>query len=208
VKELIIIGADIEIIELIVSIDRYTIIGIIDKNLSGKYYDFNILGNDDFLLVNKDKYLSAGLAITLDDVIIKAKLYERFKSHGFLFPKLISPKAIISKYATLRDGVLIQNGVNIGPNASIGILSKINVNANIMHDGILGDFNTVAPNAVTLGYIETGYNVFIGANATILPHCKIGNNIVIGAGAVVTKNLESGFIYSGCPAKMLKPINS
>jgi sugar O-acyltransferase (sialic acid O-acetyltransferase NeuD family) len=207
-NKLIIVGADIEIIELILDIGRYSILGIVDKQLSGKYYDFDILGDDDFFLMQKDKYISTRLVITLDDVKLREKLYEKYKANGFSFTQVISHKAMISKYATIREGAIIQNGANIGPGVSIGKLTKINVNANIMHDGEIGDFNTIAPNAVTLGYIKTGPNVFLGSNAVLLPHVKISNNVIIGAGAVVTKNLESGYIYTGCPAKKIKPISN
>lgn len=203
---LIILGADIEIIELIEDIGGFLITGIVDKHLSGKYYNYNIIGDDDFFLKHKDKYLSAGLVLTLDDVIIKEKLYDKYKASGFSFPQIISKKSFISKYADIKEGVIIQNGVNIGAGVSIGKVSKINVNANVMHDGVIGSFNTIAPNAITLGYSETGSNVFLGANAVLLPRCKVSSNVIIGSGAVVTKNLESGWVYTGCPATKYKMI--
>lgn len=208
-NQLIIIGADIEIIELILNIGKNLIIGIVDKNLNGKYYGYSILGDDDYyLLQHKEEYLSMKLVITLDDVKIKEKLYEKYNSAGFSFEQVISPGARISSYSRFKEEVIIQSGANIGPNTSIGKISKINVNANIMHDVIVGDFNTIAPNAVTLGYVETGSNVFLGANSTIMPRCKIGSNIILGAGAIVTKNLESNFTYYGIPAVKKEPFKT
>lgn len=49
--------------------------------------------------------------------------------------------------------------------------------------------------------IDVGNNVFIGADTTILPGVKIGDNSIIGAGAVVTKDLPSGFLWGGIPAR-------
>lgn len=46
-----------------------------------------------------------------------------------------------------------------------------------------------------------GNNVFLGANATILPGVRVGDNVIIGAGAVVTKDVESGMVVCGNPAK-------
>jgi maltose O-acetyltransferase len=43
--------------------------------------------------------------------------------------------------------------------------------------------------------------VFIGPRAIILPGITIGKGAVIGAGAVVTKNVDSGSIVGGIPAK-------
>lgn len=205
-NDIIIIGADIEIIELIVSIGEHSIVGIIDKYLTGEYYGYKILGNDDFLLQNKYNYPGVSLVITLDDIFTKRLLYDIYKENEFSFARLISPKAIISGLTNIKEGAIIQHSTNVGPNVSIGKLTKINVKANLMHDAGIGDFNTIAPNAVTLGYVETGTSVFVGANATILPRCKIGSEVFIGAGAVVTKNLQSGYKYSGFPARKLGPI--
>lgn len=52
-----------------------------------------------------------------------------------------------------------------------------------------------------------GDNVWIGGNAVILPGVTIGDNCVIGAGSVVTKNVESGTVVGGNPAKFIKRIN-
>lgn len=54
-----------------------------------------------------------------------------------------------------------------------------------------------------VGCIEIMDNVFIGANCTILSDVRIGNNVIVGASSVVTKDLESGGVYAGCPAKRI-----
>ena len=54
--------------------------------------------------------------------------------------------------------------------------------------------------------ITIGSNCWFGSNVTILPGVVIEDNVVVGAGSVVTKNLESGAIYAGNPAKKLRDI--
>ena len=44
----------------------------------------------------------------------------------------------------------------------------------------------------------------IGANATILCGITIGENAMIGAGSVVTKDVPSGEVWVGNPAKPIK----
>ena len=53
--------------------------------------------------------------------------------------------------------------------------------------------------------IKIGNNVMVGLNTIILPGVTIGDNVIIGAGSVITKNVDSGVIVAGVPAK---PIGS
>lgn len=54
-----------------------------------------------------------------------------------------------------------------------------------------------------VGCIEIMDNVFIGYNCTVLPNVRIGSNVIVGASSTMTKNLESGGVYAGCPAKQI-----
>ena len=53
------------------------------------------------------------------------------------------------------------------------------------------------------GCIEVCDNVFIGSDCVILPGVKIGKNTVIGAGAVVSRDLPSGYVWGGVPARKI-----
>ena len=54
--------------------------------------------------------------------------------------------------------------------------------------------------------ITIGNDCWFGGNVTILPGVTIHDNVVVGAGSVVTKDLESGAIYVGNPARKLRDI--
>ena len=49
-----------------------------------------------------------------------------------------------------------------------------------------------------------GKRYFIGANAIIMCGVRIGDNVVVGSGAIVTKDVPSGCIVAGNPAKIIK----
>lgn len=55
-------------------------------------------------------------------------------------------------------------------------------------------------------YLDTfiGKRCFVGANAIIMPGIHIGDNVIIGSGAIVTKDVPSGSIVVGNPAKIIK----
>lgn len=53
------------------------------------------------------------------------------------------------------------------------------------------------------GKIEIHSNVFVGAGATIMYNVTIGQNVIIAPGAVVTKDVPSGSVVGGVPAKII-----
>lgn len=53
--------------------------------------------------------------------------------------------------------------------------------------------------------VRIGANVWIGGGAIILPGITIGDNAIVGAGSIVSRNVASGSIVAGNPAR---PITS
>ncbi len=48
-----------------------------------------------------------------------------------------------------------------------------------------------------------GDNVFIGVNSVILPGVKIGDNVIVGSLSLVNKDIPTGKIAAGVPAKII-----
>ena len=70
----------------------------------------------------------------------------------------------------------------------------------------------VSPTLRKKGYqynkeVHIGKNCFIGAGSIILPGVNIGDNSIIGAGSLVNKDVPSGVIVVGNPARILRKIN-
>jgi serine acetyltransferase len=51
---------------------------------------------------------------------------------------------------------------------------------------------------------KLGRDVWIGANAVILGGVTVGDGAVVAAGAVVTKDVESGGVVAGVPARLMR----
>ena len=63
-----------------------------------------------------------------------------------------------SEADTIGDGVIINQGCNIG------------------HDSIIGDYTTIMPGTGISGSVTIGSQVSIGGHAFIVPNRKIGNS--------------------------------
>lgn len=202
-KDIILVGGFHEIIELC-EICNKKIIGIIDNKLKNQYLGYRILGNDKMVSYLYKEFSNIPIVVTPDIPEVRKKLFEYYSNIGFKFCNLIHPKANISKYANIGEGVVIQNGVNISANVFVEDFVKINIYANVMHDSQIGKYTTIAPNAVILGRVKISQLCYIGSNSTLLPELNIGKNSVIGAGAVVTKDVGSKITVIGNPARTIK----
>ena len=87
-------------------------------------------------------------------------------------------------------GVVIEDGVMIGPDAAI-------LTAN--HD--LKDIRILQFKTITIKK-----NAWIGARAIILPGVTIEEGAVVASGAVVTKDVAPKTVVGGNPAKLIKTI--
>ena len=198
--DVIIVGGFHEIIELCEECGL-NVIGVIDNELKDSYSGVPIIGKDEDAERLFSKYGDCKVIITPDSPKVREKLVNLYKSIGYEFNTVISPLAHVSKSVVIGEGTVIQAGVNVSSATKIGCFCKLNSYCNVMHDNVIGDYTTIAPNAVLLGRVTTGKGAYIGANSTILPNGNVGAGSMVGAGAVVTRDVAESVIVKGVPAK-------
>ena len=97
-----------------------------------------------------------------------------------------------------------QSGTRLDPNNcwlieigdDVGLANKVQI---IAHHFQMTRFTGYA----RFGRVKIGNRVNIGANTTILQNVTIGDDVIIGAGSLVNKDIPSGWVASGVPAKMI-----
>lgn len=71
----------------------------------------------------------------------------------------------------------------------------------------IGDDVTIGHKAILHG-CTLGNRILVGMGAIVMDGAVVEDEVIIAAGAVVTpgKRLESGYVYAGNPAKVLRPL--
>jgi len=81
---------------------------------------------------------------------------------------------------------------------------KIDNLVHIAHNCVIGRNSMVIACAEVSGSSEIGSNCWLGVGCTTMQKIRIGDNCLIGIGSVVLKDVPSGAVLAGNPAKILR----
>ena len=111
---------------------------------------------------------------------------------------------VIYKHNQFKTGIQLPLGTKVG-----GGLHFPHYGCQIIHYDVIMGENIHVFQGVTIGSMrgkgvpKIGNNVVLFSGARIIGNITIGDNVVIGAGAVVTKDVPSGSVVAGVPAKVV-----
>ncbi len=177
------------VIDVIEKEGKFEIAGIIDQPelLGSKILNYEVIGSDSDLENLAKKYPCALITVgQIRSAKLRVKLFELVKKAGFFLPSIISPRAYISKHATIGEGTIIMHDALINTNVTVGKNCIINTKALIEHDSLIEDNCHISTGAIINGGVTVKANSFVGSSATTKESIVIKENSFIKAGSVVT----------------------
>ncbi|MGC5629545.1 NeuD/PglB/VioB family sugar acetyltransferase [Georgenia sp. Z1344] len=111
------------------------------------------------------------------------------------------PSATFGRNVRLSPGVVVCSNTSVGTNISIGRHTHLNFNCSIGHDAKLSDYVTAYPGANIAGSVNLDDGVTVGTGAAIIQGITVGTDASIGAAAGVVRDIPSGVVAVGVPAR-------
>lgn len=171
-------------IDVIEQEGRFEVAGIVDANAaSDSLLGYPFLGNDNNLQELRSKYDQALITVgQIKSPEIRIKLFFYAKMLGFKFPTIISPRAYVSRHATVGNGTIVMHDALINSRATVGINCIINSKSLIEHDVNVYDHCHVSTGSIVNGGAQIKQGTFIGSNAATKELVQTLENDFIKAG--------------------------
>lgn len=121
-----------------------------------------------------------------------------------------------------KPEIILGDDVSIGDESQVTAINKIVIGNGVLtgkkvlitdnsHGEIARELMDTAPlkrQVVSKGPVIIGDNVWIGEKATIVANVTIGKGAIVAANSVVTKEVPPYCVVAGCPARVVKYLDS
>ena len=147
----------------------------------------------------------------LDTVVGDGALVEHSVGRG----ARVGEGASVGPYAFLRPGTVLGSGAKVGAyceikNAKVGRGSKV-PHLSYVGDAEIGEDANLGAGTITANYdgvkknrTRIGDRAFTGVNTNLIAPVTIGEDAYLGAGSVVNKDIPSGKLAVGMPARVIR----
>lgn len=182
-------------IDVIETHGGYGIAGLIGlpEEVGTHVLGYPVLGADQDMLALVAKFGTAVMAVgQIKSPDLRIKLFTQLEQLGCSMPAIVSPRAYVSRHASVGAGTIVMHGAVINAAASVRRNCIINSMALVEHDVVVGDHCHIATSAAVNSGVHIGAGTFVGSGTTVRQLIRIGERCVIGMGQHVVKNCPTG----------------
>lgn len=192
------------VVDALMECAQYEIGGIIDEDSSKhgtELLGVKVMTFEGDLMAAAKTLGCESVAIAIGDNYARYKKFQEVARTGLAPVKVLHPRACISRFVKMGEGVTILAGATINAGTVIEDNVCVNTSASIDHDNYLAHSCHIFPNATLAGGIRVGEFAYVGSGAVIKPNLTVQKYSYVGAGAVVVADVPEGAIVCGVPAK-------
>lgn len=178
-------GHCVSCIDVIRATGEFKIKGIFDapEKVAQCVLGVTILGSDQDIsrYVSEENYflITVGQIKTPD---IRIRIFEKLKDLGAPIATVVSPRAYVSRDATLGPGTIVMHDALVNANVRVGANCIINTKALVEHDVQIQDHCHISTAAIVNGTCHVGLGSFVGSNATLKESLQVPSRAVLSAG--------------------------
>ena len=192
-KEIILIGGGghcKSCIDVIEQQGVYRIAGLVGMphELGERHLGYEVIGSDEDLSSLAAQYRYAIVTVgQIKSPDIRIRLFQQLTDCGFILPVIVSPRAYLSRHATVGAGSIIMHDALVNAGAQIGLNCIINTKALVEHDAVVGNHCHVSTGSIVNGGTVIREKTFIGSNAMISNNIEVGDGQIVGGGGTVLR---------------------
>jgi len=135
---------------------------------------------------------------------LRLRVVSRAKECGVRFCSAIHPAAILTRWMTMGEGVVVTAGCILTNQIRLGDQVQLNLGCTISHDTVLEDFVTLAPGVHIAGRVTLSKGCYIGTGANIINRVHIGEWSIVGAGSAIIRDIPPNTTAVGVPGKVIE----
>lgn len=182
-------------IDVIEQQNLFTVSGLVGRSdeVGGLVLGYPVLGTDHDLPRLLSGHSHALIALgQIKTGEPRIRLFDSLVQAGYALPVIVSPRAYVSRHATLGAGTIVMHGAIVNAGAVVGRNCIINNQSLVEHDAIIGDHCHIATAATINGGACIGSATFIGSNSCVRQLVSIEERCVIGMGQRILTDCRAG----------------
>jgi sugar O-acyltransferase (sialic acid O-acetyltransferase NeuD family) len=187
-------GHAVSCIDVIEQAGTYFIAGLVaSASESGKaVLGYPVIGTDSDLPSLVERYPNMFIAVgQIGLPTLRIRLYDELRRIGCRMPSIVSPKAYVSRHASVGEGVIVMHGAVVNAGAIVGNNCIINSHALVEHGVVIEDHCHVSTGVRINGEARIGEGTFLGSSAVVRERVEVGAGCVIGMGQRILADCEA-----------------
>ena len=194
-------GLGREVLDTVRQLPQYKILGFIDENLKmGTIVNgVEVVGrNDDLAKISGEVHA----VLAVGSSVARRRIVTYF-GDAVNWCSVVHPSVIVSPFATLGMGIVVQAYCIMAANSRIGDFVVMNAHSGVGHDAKIGEYTSVMSYCDVAGEASLGSDCFMGSGAKVLPSINVSNGAYLCAGSVVLRDVQQGVKVLGNPARVI-----